>query len=918
MAGLFGFMNKRKKESTPSISPKIQIQRELTSNGLKYTISRDNQSLQFPLGLRISELRQLDNAELLELLEELWYEEALNKEGDSYSITYDHFKLLPAEYQTGLEIPSSTKLNLKLAHESAVGSPHFKFVLEKNYESWKNIERTARSIGPWIVLPDQQVLLMDEEQYHFQQMIEQAPNPLDKEQIFNYVAEVRSWAVSHGYAMDDYLQHQEYQFVDQIDIDLNYDQQSISFEPQYRSSDSVEPQLLREMSEQSSRYAVDGQRRKVFVKPSIVEEADHIKSIPAIEGADIARFAENPEAYLPEIEGLDLKLFGERVKSLGIRVYRAQPFVNAAEKDRGWFELDYGFTAQDENGEVKETWQGLEILDLITQAQAAGEQYIEWNGDWLKLPQDAQEFVESTEKVKEHFDNNGLLDVTKLPYVLEIYENINQLEFNQPILQAQQEMQDLEVFQQLPPQSFTASLKPFQVDGFIWMKALHYRKLGGLLADDMGLGKTIQVISFLTYLQEVGKLTPTLIVVPKTLIDNWEKEVSKFAPELLSSLYIHRGSQRQKDPEVLKRVGITITTYHTLTKDQLIFGQVDWQAIICDEAQAIKNPSTASSRVLKAMKAKFRLAMTGTPVENGLSELWSIMDYVQPGMLGSLSQFKEKFVQRIDGEERDYEAEQQLLARISMVYKRRTKSEELGDQLPPKQSIIRNVGLGQEQSQLYSEVIRLVQNKIMDGLQAIQKLKALSSHPALVNDQYINLPYTAVPKLQETVEIIRKVREQGEKVLIFTEYIKMQDILRKTIRECFDLNPMIINGMTNRRQEQVDLFNSQPGFDVLILSPKAAGTGLTITSANHVVHYTRWWNPAVENQATDRAYRIGQDKPVSVYYPIVADIDGLTKNGTVEEIVHRILTDKQEVASSVIVSSRKLNIEDEVLRGLDV
>lgn len=221
--------------------------------------------------------------------------------------------------------------------------------------------------------------------------------------------------------------------------------------------------------------------------------------------------------------------------------------------------------------------------------------------------------------------------------------------------------------------------------------------------------------------------------------------------------------------------------------------------------------------------------------------------------------------------------------------------------------------MGPIQKQLYGEIISLVKNKMLSELEAIQKLKALSSHPALINDNYVELEVEQVPKLRETIRIINDIRDKDEKVLIFTEYKNMQAILRKVLRDQFDINPNIINGMTDRRVEMVQRFNNQPGFDVLILSPKAAGTGLTITSANHVIHNTRWWNPAVENQATDRVYRIGQDKPVFVYYPIVIDDLDKTSNGTVEQIVHRILEEKQVLASNVITSSKKMNIEDEVL-----
>jgi SNF2 family DNA or RNA helicase len=238
--------------------------------------------------------------------------------------------------------------------------------------------------------------------------------------------------------------------------------------------------------------------------------------------------------------------------------------------------------------------------------------------------------------------------------------------------------------------------------------------------------------------------------------------------------------------------------------------------------------------------------------------------------------------------------------------------------LPSKSIVVREVPMGSVQLEHYKEVLTLVKGKMLSGLEAIQKLKSLSSHPALINEKYNDLSVRDIPKLTETLNIIEEVSVKGEKVLIFTEYIHMQQLLRKWIRERFEINPMIINGMTNRRQQLVDIFNDKSVFDVMILSPKAAGTGLMITSANHVIHYTRWWNPAVENQATDRVYRIGKEKPVTVYYPIVTDQQGLLREGTVEQIVHQILGEKLELATSVIVPSKKINIEDEVLRGLQV
>ncbi|MGQ7890670.1 DEAD/DEAH box helicase [Paenibacillus sp. WC2504] len=904
------FSNGKNEEYIP-----IQIKKAFIEKGLSLALIREgvDELVCFPLNLTISQLKQETQLELLEILESLWYDEMLHSDSEGYCLMYTDLLNLPFEIKDFMGIPEPVKPELMLGHEGAVGTSRFQFVLHKSYGQWRNVEQTSKIVGPWIALPDGSMRLLDLDTFELDQLIRNSPDSRDTEKIFSYVAEVRNRAKRLGIPIDSYLERQEYLFVDHLELQVEYDDKKIHIQPTY-VSDEIDPTLLESLNDKGARFAVGAGREKVFVDPKVWEQASKIKEVPTIQGDDIPRFAENPEAFLPDVEGIDLSLFGDRVKSLGIRVYRTQPFVHAKESDRGWFQIETGFSAVNETGEVWQSFKPDEFQQLIQEARNNGNEYFEWNGNWLRIPAEVEDFIQSTGEVQKRFGDIPVVDITSLPYILEIYENISQLEFNKPILQAHQELHDQGVLERRPPDSFQATLKPFQEDGYVWMKMLHFRKWGGLLADDMGLGKTIQVISLLSYLQHTNLLTPTLIVVPKTLIDNWEKELMKFAPFLLPSLYLHRGTDRIKSPEVLRQIGITITTYHTLARDQLVFGQVEWQAIICDEAQAIKNPSTAASHVLKAMKSKFRLAMTGTPVENGLSELWSIMDYVQPGLLGSLSEFKREFITPLEAGEGDSAVEKRLLAKLSSVYKRRTKSEELAGQLPPKHHHVLQVPLGDVQKRLYAEILELVKSKMMDGLQAIQRLKLLSSHPGLIAPEWVNLPPEMVPKLLHTLQIIDDIKSKGEKVLIFTEYLKMQDILKSAIRDRFGISSFIINGMTDRRQLVVDEFNRKPGFDVLILSPKAAGTGLTITSANHVIHYTRWWNPAVENQATDRAYRIGQDKPVHVYCPIVTDNEGVLKQGTVEEIVHRILSEKQELASSIIISSRKLDLEKEVLQ----
>ena len=871
-----------------------------------------------PLQLSITEIRQQEQLPLLEVLEELWYEEFLLEKNDEYLLPYDKIYDLPDEIKHILSIPKESEIEMRLQNEGAIGTSRFRFILEKDFGEWGNIHLTGHKKGPFIVLADGTELLVKKSQYEFEKKINNSPDSKDSELIFPFIAQIIHDANILKIPVNDYLAKQQYLFINQIGVDVavSQDMDELRVVPEYKTEDRIPANILEEMSENSALFYSTPEGKKVFVERQIHHEAKKIKEIPSITGAEIPRFIESPEAFLPEIESIDLSLFSERVRSLGIKVYKAQPFIHAKENERGWFELNAGFSVLDEEGDTKSVLPNDEIQKLISDAKEKGASYVQWNGNWLKIPDDADEFIQTTEDHAEILQGKEV-DFSKLPYIIEIYENINRLEYNQPLFEAKQRFEQLGITTKTPPLSFSGQLKPFQIDGYVWMKLLYFRRLGGLLADDMGLGKTVQVISFLSYLHEMNEITPTLIVAPKTLIDNWYKELQKFAPVLLQSVYIHRGSNRSKDPHMIANMGITLTTYQTMVKDQLIFAQVDWHSIICDEAQAIKNPSTSVSKVVKALKSKFRLAMTGTPVENGLSELWSILDFVQPGVLGSLNQFKKEFITPIETQS-EVDIEEKLISRISFIYKRRTKAEELKGQLPPKNIITNEVNMSSLQQKLYNEVISLVQNKMMDGLQAIQKLKALSAHPALINDDYLAMPSDQLPKLKATLDLVEDIRKKGEKVLIFTEFRKMQDILKKSIREQFNINPQIINGLTSRRMEVVDAFNAGDGFDIMILSPKAAGTGLTITSANHVIHYTRWWNPAVENQATDRVYRIGQEKPVFVYYPIVTDSTGITSNGTVEEIVHRILQEKQELASNVITTSRKVNMEEEILKYVSI
>ena len=349
-------------------------------------------------------------------------------------------------------------------------------------------------------------------------------------------------------------------------------------------------------------------------------------------------------------------------------------------------------------------------------------------------------------------------------------------------------------------------------------------------------------------------------------------------------------------------------------------GTIEWTMVICDEAQYAKNPTAQRTSALKAMKSKHRAALTGTPVENGLIEFWCIMDFVQPGLLGSWSEFRKEYERPIvEGEEENREKKvAELLNKIKGYYLRRLKSEYMRD-LPSKNVIFREVSFGETQFERYLQIAREGKSGGKGAaLAAIGKLIRLCAHPIALDSANISGDTLKIscPKLDETINIIREIKNKSEKVIIFTDFKVIQRILRRAISEDFGLWPDIINGDINdNRQLIIDIFSEKEGFNVIILGHQVAGVGLNITSANHVIHYTRPWNPAKESQATDRVHRIGQKKPVNIYYPYIKD----ERFVTVEERLDQLLRSKEDLAHDVLRPSSELKVtQQDLLNCLDI
>lgn len=476
------------------------------------------------------------------------------------------------------------------------------------------------------------------------------------------------------------------------------------------------------------------------------------------------------------------------------------------------------------------------------------------------------------------------------------------------------------------PLSLNASLRPYQQEGFEWLVFMREQGFGACLADDMGLGKTVQLISYLLHIYEtLDAKEPTIIICPTSVLGNWQKELARFAPSL--TVHTHYQANRTKEDAFIQLVKqekphVILSTYGTVSQDTEFLQMIDWATVVLDEAQNIKNMQTLQSRSIRKLHGSHHIALTGTPVENRLSELWAIFDFIHKGYLGSFGRFNEEFILPI---ERDESAshKQKLRAKIQPFLLRRTKRDpNLQLNLPDKQESHAYCALTAEQASLYEGYIleTLDQLEQLTGFQKkgrvlkmLSKLKQLCNHPAL----YLKEPFedaatmlTRSVKLERIVNMAAEIVDNGEQCLIFTQYIGMGQLLQHCFSEIFNVDAPFLTGAMPKQQRDRLVEAFQAGeFPIFILSLKAGGTGLNLTAANHVLHADRWWNPAVENQATDRAYRIGQTQFVQVHKFVTI--------GTIEEKIDKMLAQKSALSEELIQSSQWLTeLDDDELRDL--
>jgi SNF2 family DNA or RNA helicase len=495
------------------------------------------------------------------------------------------------------------------------------------------------------------------------------------------------------------------------------------------------------------------------------------------------------------------------------------------------------------------------------------------------------------------------------------------------------------------PDSFKGELRPYQEIGLAWLSFLSKVGIGGCLADDMGLGKTIQVLALLAREAEEfknnGRISgPNLLVVPMSILGNWESEANKFVPSL--KVYVHHGALREEGgafQKIVQGIDLVITTYSILHRDYKSFRKVPWYRVILDEAQNIKNTDTKQTKAIRSLveelskadvlsthveggvvptsdtpyltRGPLRLALTGTPLENRLQELWSILDFLNPGLLGSLDDFRKRYVNPIE-KSKESDAAMQLGRLIKPFVLRRTKQDpEIAAELPDKIEMESLVHLTPEQASLYAATLEQMLPKVREAegihrkglvLSVITKLKQICVHPALALKDGSSIQGRS-GKLQMLEELLETILSDGDRVLIFTQFAQWGQLLTPYLASKYNTRVPFFHGGLNRttRDEIIKDFQDDSGPQILVLSLKAGGFGLNLTRANQVVHLDQWWNPAIQNQATDRAYRIGQKSTVQVRT--------LISRGTLEEKINHLHKEKLELANTVVGTTRNVITE---------
>ncbi len=597
---------------------------------------------------------------------------------------------------------------------------------------------------------------------------------------------------------------------------------------------------------------------------------------------------------LPELTSDGYKVFGE--ENLKRYSRPMQPTGSRVNVSSGidWFNLD---------GAVEYGDQEVSMAELRETLQA-GQKYVELsNGEYGEIPQDwVEAFSGCLDMAKEDGDRIQLPEAAA-PIADDLTEVADEADVDDRFRETLEKFEAFEKIEQVePPSDFKGTLRPYQKAGVSWMMFLREFGVGGILADDMGLGKTIQVLALFQKIRErKGSYPASLVVAPRSVLTNWKRETRRFIPDI--SVYTHHGMDRASGCEEWPDEDLAITTYGTMRRDIDWLSEVDFDYIVLDESQAIRNPDTKTSRAAKKLRADNRLCLSGTPVQNTTMDLWSQFEFLNPGYLGGRTRFEETFVRGIEADQAE-KVSNKLQSLVDPFMLRRTK-ERVEKELPPISQSILECPMEEDQRQLYERVRSAYHTALKEDmedkssnevrfktLEGLTRLRQICCHPDLVGeDQNFST------KLDQFRRKAREVIQEGHRILVFSQFVEFLEHIENQVQD-MDWKYEYLDGQTRNRQERVDRFQNNKDIPLFLISLKAGGEGLNLTGADYVFLMDPWWNPAVERQATDRTHRIGQDKRVFVYRFICPD--------TVEEKILELQKKKRTIANDVITPEADL------------
>ena len=856
-------------------------------------------------------------------------------------LPYENIYLLDEDERILLGVPQPYDKAMRLVGTSMLNLSDFEYKVEfLTYVPDGELIVCER--GGNILVKGRDKYLLNEAQYALLNRVDAFNSTPEEDKTTDYnlrcFAEIKALAEQAGCQLDSYLENENVYAPERIKIEIGRDDEGFTVEPAVDIEENDKFQTyFDKMRKVQAQYPVqreNGERVRIVLNKEQKENLHYLKEQCGKHKTreEIQKMIEQPTEYF-DPNAFDLsELYSDRVIEIGVYKPKFYPFICPYKSC--WIA---GATVETpQNGTTKVTINSEEELEkLKREIQSAKENkkgIVEYNKtqldieDAIFLAQTAEKQLKDPSQPAKVESENG----NEARNVLIIEENAEELGF--AVKERIIEKSDKYTLFTDPFLQEGFSLKDHQKEGVAWLQHLYKSKASGcLMADDMGLGKTLQILYFIDWhSRKYANHKPYLIVAPISLLENWKNEYERFfmQPRMKINMLTSKDVTRKFDKSIvdkMQKMDIILTNYESLRISQLNFCAVEFDVVALDEAQKIKSPGTLVTNAAKALKCNFKIAMTGTPVENSLLDLWCIMDFCVPGLLGNAKAFAAQYQNPLKKEDTDIVAlGNEVHDKLGVYFMRRLKKDAAKD-LPDKIELKEKVLMPPVQKEAYASVV----NDYTSGIQpnmlvTIMHLREVSEHPYLYDSTLLNHETDEIvdtsARLQATIKFLDEIKKKEEKVIIFVERKETQKMLQKLCLKRYGIITKIINGdtpsivkrnMPNKqsRQSSIDEFQAVDGFNVIIMSPVAAGMGLNVTAANHVIHYSRHWNPAKENQATDRAYRIGQTKDVFVYYPMAVRSDIKSFDETLDDLLSR----KTSLATSTIFPTERVEVKQEEL-----